>query len=221
MLTKSAILLMLALLFGACSGRHVSVLAIGTSITQGDVYAPGSYRAPLSGLLHRAGYEVQFMGTYCAPTDPVQDTDAQPFDCHAEGHSGATTKSLASNLYTFMPASMGSDYILVEIGITDFHTFTPAYDVAAGIKLDISHLRSFNATATILLHEVFHVSTPEDILISDLNPMLPAICAGFEPCQVLHDASLLTDTDKVDPYHPNAAGHAKLAQFVFDAMGLR
>lgn len=219
-------ILLLSCLLTACTQhheRHITIFPIGTSITVGGNYAPGSWRAALSTLLHDNDYSVDFGGDQRAATDPPDDGAGVPFDGRSEAYDAAFTGGLDEHVVNYMSANPRTTftYALIEAGISDFHVGASPAQVAAGVTKIVQDCRAFNPHVVILLSEVFHVTTPEDESITQLNVMLPAICDAAQPCRVVHDASLLTDSDKVGLYHPSAEGSVKLARAFFAEIDAR
>ena len=192
-----------AALFTACDSKVKEdaipqgsrVLALGDSLTEGAGVAPGEAWPNL--LANRTGWVIVNGGV-------SGDT------------SGGALRRLPSLLETHNPV-----LVLVALGGNDMLRHLPQEETIANLGQILTMIKAHGAKPVLL-------ATPKPSVAGAVFQSLSA--ADFyrrvgeeHQVQMIEDAiaEVLSDPQlKGDPLHPNAAGHAKLSQKIFDALKL-
>lgn len=193
--------------------KHVTILGLGDSITEGgpDFF---SYLFPLDSMLRNTGYEHSFIG----PRRSVQISDT----LHHSGFSGKTAEFLAAHadsIYSLYPA----DIVLLHSGHNHFVEESPVKSIINAHRTIIETIQRRNPSAIIFVAAVITAGKlPKYEYIPQLNKSIKALVDSLHDQRVLFvdqsggwDWNINTISDKV---HPNREGARKIATHWFDAI---
>lgn len=223
------------------NNRTVNILPLGNSITNG-VENCNSYRRDLWQMLHRAGYNFDFIGSWNGHHmgGKVPDPD---FDTDHEGHSGWTFSDL------FHPPSWDSsrgninewlqtyrpDIVLIELGTNDVFQCRKVAEMIQDLSVLTTTLRKKNGAVKIFIAQIPPLGEKwtgkklcgNNITYHETILQLNRAIAAFTK-EHTTKASLIIAvdqytgidpvTDQLDDIHPNAAGERKMAARWFEAI---
>jgi lysophospholipase L1-like esterase len=182
-------------------------MPLGDSITDGH-NVPGGYRIDLEDQLVADGISFDFVGS-------LSNGPAALADKNHEGHSGFRIDQISASIGGWL-ASAQPDAVLLMIGTNDMvqdHQLATAPD-RLGALLDQIH--TARPSARIFVASIPPFSNAADNQqASSYNAAIPGLVqarAGQgRPITYVEINAALTTADLADGVHPNAAGHAKMA----------
>ena len=212
----------LGLVSSALASPALRIMPLGDSITYGQGWNGGGYRAVLREKLVAAGYDVDYVGTQTANTGTLNASG----DIQHEGHPGWRITQLTSMFGTWSAAIDAPHVVLLKIGtnncnndhdvamqqtrelLAEIRRAQPSVHIIVGTLapfLNGSELGNNNAWVeehnTRLRAEVAaRVANGERISLADLYPVISPT------------------TGMNDDRHPNEEGYRAMAQVWFDAI---
>ena len=187
---------------GLILSAHVTILALGDSITQGSGNCT-SYTYPLSKMLKTEGFDFEFLGPR---TRTYEDVGV----IHHCGYGGKTVEyfiPVIDSLYQVYPA----DVVLIHSGHNHFVEQHPIPGIIKSHRALIDRLREMNPDVTIIVAQVIPSGKlPKYSYIPELNRELKEMVRSYHSPHVLtvnlergFDWKTMTADDKV---HPNPKG---------------
>lgn len=225
---KTALLLFLSLqLFysnafakNVCLGKQIKILAIGDSITQGGSQPNEfTYRLPLSLMLKKAGYDVDFIGTQDSGIDKSFQWPAG-FDNQHEGYYGKPANYVDEKLKVNIAKIAAPDLALIHLGAGGIYYRNKTKPVFKPIHSIIAQLRKKNPKVRILITE-FHLHGYKAwYLRMNLILLAKYESTAESPVHSVPDHVDFTENDTIDGMHPNLSGQEKIAKAWFNSINL-
>lgn len=222
-------------------GETRNILALGNSITNGtDKF--NSYRRYLWQRLHKASYNVDFIGSWNRHHGGSQVPDPD-FDMDHDGHSGWKASdiikppdwdSIRGNIDKWLDR-YSPDIVLMELGTNEVFQCIPAADALKDFALIISKLRKKNDSVKIFLAQIPPLGKQwaskklcgGDISYEQAVRLFNKAVVEFaglntsvrSPVIIVDQfADLDPATDTYDDIHPNEKGEKKMAERWFKAI---
>jgi lysophospholipase L1-like esterase len=220
--------------------QTTNILCLGNSITNGTSTF-NSYRRDLWQMLHRAGYDFDFVGSW-SKHHMGGEFPNPDFDLDHDGHSGWTAAdifhapdwdSTRGNIYSWIK-EYTPDIVLVELGTNDVFQCRKIPDILKNFSDLVNILRKKNKNVQLFFAQIPPLGpqwaekklcgndTAYDAAIRNLNKAI----AGFakkntttaSPLFVVDQYSGITAANQYDDIHPNDSGERIMAQRWFDAI---
>jgi len=195
-----------------CLGKQINILAIGDSLTQGGGHPNEfTYRLPLSKMLKKAGYDVDFIGTQHSGLNPSFKWPAG-FDNQHEGYYGKPANYVDEKLKVNLANMEAPDLALIHLGGGGRGYRNMAKPVLKPMHSIIAQLRKKNPKVHILITE-FHLHGFKEWYLR-MNLILLAKYENTKesPVMSVPDHVDFTDNDTIDGMHPNLTGQEKMAK---------
>jgi len=221
--------------------QTTNILCLGNSITNGTSQY-NSYRRPLWKMLHKAGYDIDFIGSWNKHHGGAAMPD-DDFDTDHDGHSGWTFDNIfhppgwdsARGSITEWLTVYTPGMVLIELGTNDVFQCVKVADMIATLDLLVQTLRKKNDHVKIFIAQIpplgqqwapkklCGTAVPYDAVIKDLNRQIGiyALKANTlsSPVRAVDQFTGANPaTDMYDDIHPNDKGEKIMAQRWFDAM---
>jgi lysophospholipase L1-like esterase len=192
------------------------VMPLGDSITRGFNSSPGwGYRGPLWSKFYSHGQAIDFVGAFRDGPNSFLDPDHQGVD-------GQTADGLIPLAFGLM-TKYKPDIVLLMIGSSDITDVggTPS-EVRSEIKQILDKIASALPKTTIFVSTLTPVAsdvTGSDLIGAANQQIRAAVTEASNKGQHVEVVTQKVDTpDLVDGIHPNAGGHAKIAQAFYSAI---
>jgi hypothetical protein len=198
------------------------IMPMGDSITEG-AHCDGGYRSPLYTKLTDADYDMQFVGSSNWWSDSVLRDAGQQWH---EGHGGYNISQIDGNLDTYIgEGGEDPDIILLMIGTNDMGKGKSTDDVADDLDTLIGRIYDYQPNVKLYVASLTY-RTSYDSEVRAYNARIPGIVAEYKfdgKCIEfvdMYDATNPADGNDYlyDSVHPNAAGHARIADIWYDAI---
>jgi lysophospholipase L1-like esterase len=203
-----------------CLNKQIKIVAIGDSITQGGSQPNEyTYRLPLSMMLKKAGYDVDFIGTQHFGQDKSFKWPAD-FDNEHEGFYGKPATYVAERLKVNLAKISSPDLALIHLGAGGLSYRNVSKPVFIPLHSIISQLREKNPKVRILISE-FHLSGVKAWYLR-LNLILLAKyeSTSESPVDSVPDYVGVNANDTIDGIHPSLSGQKKMANAWFNSINL-
>lgn len=201
-----------------CLGKQIKILAIGDSITQGGSQPNEfTYRLPLSKMLKKAGYDVDFIGTQNSGLNKTFQWPAG-FDNQHEGYYGKPANYVDEKLKVNLAKIAPPDLALIHLGAGGIYYRNKTKPVFKPIHSIIGQLRKKNPKVRILITE-FHLHGFKAWYLR-MNLILLALYENTaeSPVYSVPDYVDFTENDTIDGMHPNLSGQEKMAKAWFKSI---
>jgi lysophospholipase L1-like esterase len=185
---------------------RLKIMPLGDSITYGEGdLRNGGYRNLLGALLINDGYLIDFVGSQQSGEAVIPDADN-------EGHSGWRIQNIRSSidserwLETYQP-----DIILLHIGSNDLRYGNQAY-APGNLSALLDDILVRLPQTHIIVAQIIPTRWGSDSNNRLYNDAIPAVVAskGVQ-VSVVDMRNILSKSDFMTLYHPNAGGYAKMA----------
>jgi lysophospholipase L1-like esterase len=197
----------------------IRIMPLGDSITQGNS-KHNSYRRPLWIQLHKAGYNVDFVGStreHVKGESPLSD-----FDSDHEGHWGWRVDRVLEKIDDWSRISQ-PDIVLIHLGNNDIiHGQSPESTIEELWQL-IQRLRSIHPRIKLLIAQI--IPCGNKARIQQLNRLIVNLARRTntqESPVILVDQfsgfNAAVGVDTYDGCHPNEVGEKKMASRWFDSL---
>jgi len=198
-----------------CLGKQIKILTIGDSVTQGGGNPNEfTYRLPLSLMLKKAGYHVDFIGTQVSGLNPSFQWPAG-FDNQHEGYYGKPANYVDEKLKVNLAKIVPPDFAFIHLGGGGRGYRNMTKPVLKPIHSIIAQLRKKNPNVRILITE-FHLHGFKEWYLR-INLILLAMYESTteSPVYSVPDHIDFTENDTLDGMHPNVSGQEKMAKAWF------
>lgn len=190
--------------------RHLTLMGLGDSITEGGVsggQAFSTYLFPLWQRLFTNGYDVDFIGPRSS-----ECRIGKLSHCGFSGHTAEFLNSIIDSVYRQYPA----DIVLLHAGHNHKASENPVDGIVGAYKEIINKIRAINPRAYIFVAAVTPSGKlPKYSYIPELDSRIDSLVSTFHNRRVRfvdmsqgHDWRAMTIADRV---HPNKAGREFMA----------
>ena|GEM_PF-1387943 len=221
--------------------QTINILPLGNSLTNGtNVY--NSYRRYLWQLLHKANYNVDFIGSWDKHHMDGNMPNAD-FDMDHEGHSGWKASDVLKppdwdkqrgNIDDWLQ-SYRPDIVLIELGTNEVFQCVSASSAMNDFLIILNKLRKKNSLVKILLAQIPPLGkewAPKKLCGTDTNYEQAVILFNNAILHFGHTKTTSLSTviivdqftgvdpaiDMYDDIHPNATGEKKMAERWYEAL---
>ncbi len=208
----------------------IRIMPLGNSITEGTS-TKESYRFHLDAMLRKAGYHFDFVGSLKKHQNNGKDPESYEYDLDHEGHWAREADWLLPRVHGFAEEA-NPDMVLLHIGTNDInHESGTPEEVTDRTVEDISgiidSLRDVNPNVSVLLAKIIPTTANEipnaNDVIDMLNAKLETLVEEMKTEESLvylvdQNTGFDTNSDMVDPYHPNESGAKKMAEVWLSAI---
>lgn len=197
--------------FANCDVKNLKIMAIGDSVTQGGRRENEfSYRLPLSNMLIKNGYKIDFIGMQHGLKEESFKWPAD-FDNDHEGFYGATTAFVEQALKVDLVNLPPPDIVLIQLGNNDVDKLNLYDAIIVPMRSIIKMLRTKNTHITIMISSL-HLNGYRFKYIRCYLYVLKLIEDSDESKVIIVNMHYNWDfKDTFDGMHPSLSGQDKMA----------